>query len=455
MYTPPKKIAEAARQLDFSEPLEFNDPRYVDTEKGRGVVNYNQLFKKMGFDINSTPDVSLPESGHTLFCGHIGCGKSTELRKLGERLNRSGLFYVVFVDVALELDTNNLQYPDLLMSLANRLLENLKKDDIDINPVFLTKLQSWFNEKIVQSETTKSFATELKTGIEVKAEIPFLAKLFGKVTNSLKMGTTYKEALRLVIKNHVTEFADAFHLLINAVESETKKKGLAEKVLFIVDGTDKLSGKDSVSFFIEDANQLKSIKAHFLYGAPIHLIYSANQVQQRFKYFILPMIKINAKDGTKIRDGYEVMREIVLRRADVSLFENPGTFETPGTIDKIIEYSGGSPRELMRVLKNAYLFAEDKFTEAAVSEGINRLASEYKRMFAFKDASYFRILAAIDNGIDVDRGSEKVEFLLFNLALFEYDDFFLRSHPVIRLLEAYKRAVENFKRELSGIISNG
>ncbi|MBF0556256.1 MAG: ATP-binding protein [Nitrospirae bacterium] len=449
MYTPPKKIAEAARQLDFSQPLEFNDPRYVDTEKGRGVVNYNQLFKKMGFELTNTSDVSLPESGHTLFCGHIGCGKSTELRKLGEKLKRRGLFYVVFVDVALELDTNNLQYPDLLMALAYRLCENLKNDDIEINSVFLTNLQSWFDQKIATSETTKRFAVELKAGIEAEAGIPFLAKLFGKLTNSLKMGTTYKEALRRVIKNHVTEFADAFHLLINAVESETKKKGLAEKVLFIVDGTDKLSGEDSVSFFIKDANQLKSIEAHFLYGAPIHLIYSGNQVQQRFEYFILPMIKITAKDGTKLRDGYEVMRKIVLRRADISLFENPGT------IDKIIEYSGGSPRELMRLLKNAYLFAEDKFTDEALNNGIADLATTYKRMFAFKDASYFRILAEVDSGIEVDMGSEKVEFLLFNLALFEYNNYFWKSHPVVRLLDSYKRAVESVQRELSNIPSNG
>ncbi len=442
MYTPPKKIAEAARQLDFSQPLEFNDPRYVDTEKGRGVVNYNQLFKKMGFELTDSSDisnVSLPESGHTLFCGHIGCGKSTELRKLGEKFSRSGLFYVVFVDVALELDTNNLQYPDLLVALAGRLCENLKNDDIEINSVFLTNLQSWFDQKIATSETTKSFAVELKAGLKATMGIPLLAEIFGKLTNSLKMGTTYKEELRRVIKNHVTEFANSFHQLITAVERETKNKGLADKVLFIVDGTDKLSGKDSESFFIEDANQLKAIRANFLYGAPIHLIYSNNQVQQRFEYFILPMIKITDRDGTKLRDGYEVMREIVLRRADRSLFERPGTFENPGTIDKIIEYSGGSPRELMRILKNAYLFAEDKFTEEALNNGIDSLATEYKRMFAFKDSTYFRILADIDNGIAVDMGSEKVEFLLFNLALFEYNNYFWKSHPVVRLLEGYKR----------------
>lgn len=152
MYVPPKNIAEAARQLDFSEPLESGDPRYVYTEKGRGVLNYNQLYKKMGFDISTYPDVLLPESGHTLFCGHIGCGKSTELRRLKIDSYINELFYVVFIDVAMELDTNNLQYPDLLMSLANKLLEKLENDKIRIDSSHLTKLQWWFSEKIIKNE---------------------------------------------------------------------------------------------------------------------------------------------------------------------------------------------------------------------------------------------------------------------------------------------------------------
>lgn len=438
-YVPPKDIVEAARQLDYSLPLECDDPRYVDTEKGRGDINYNQLFKSMGFDFSTSGLPALPDSSHTLFCGHIGCGKSTELRKLGEKLSSCGLFYVVFIDIARELDANNLQYPDLLMSVTNRLLEQLKKDNINIQSVFMSNLILWFDERIRVNEAINGFAPELNSSVELDTGINSLTNVFNRLANSFRMNSTYKEGLRQLIKNNFTEFADAFHLFLTSVENETKKMNKGQRVLFIVDGTDKLSRADSVRFFIEDSNQLKSIKSHFLLCAPIHLFYSENQVQQRFNYFILPMIKIATNYGKKIRAGYEVMREIVLRRVDMSLFEDPGTFEHPGVIDMIIEFSGGSPRELMRILGYAYLHATDRFTKDTVIKAINNLATDYKRMLAPKGQKYYRLLFNIDNGIDiVDEDCGAIEYLLFNLALFEYDGLFWRSNPVIRVLENYK-----------------
>ncbi|MBF0487773.1 MAG: hypothetical protein HQK98_06390 [Nitrospirae bacterium] len=448
MKRSPKDIREAAKQLDFKIPLEEGNPCYVDTEKGRGGVFYNQLYKKMGFDISTFPNVSLPERGHTLFCGHVGCGKSTVLRRLKIELNKRGLFYVVFIDVLEVLDINNLQYPDLLMALANNLLQQLKDDEIEVDSGSMKKLQSWFKEKIITNEKVKSFAMEMKTVLNAVAGISSLTKIFGKIVNSFKIGTTDKEELRQVIVNHFSEFADAFHELIAAVESEVGKKNLGLKILFIVDGTDKMSKDDSRRFFIEDSNQLKSVKANFLYGAPIHLFYSDVQVRQSFDHFMLPMIKIADRDEAKNRDGYEIMRKIVLLRADISLFDNPGTFEIPGTIDKIIEYSGGSPRELIRILKNAYSYATDKFTEEAVMKGINSIAMDYERMLLPKGPRYYELLHNIDNGRGVGEHSDIIEDLLFNLAMFEYNDnvgLFWRANPVVRLLENYRTALGSDK----------
>ncbi|MEO5361568.1 MAG: hypothetical protein H7843_14175 [Nitrospirota bacterium] len=433
MIRSPKDIRDAARQLDFKIPLEEGNPCYVDTEKGRGGVFYNQLYKKMGFDISTLPNVSLPESGHTLFCGHVGCGKSTVLRRQKTELNKRGLFYVVFIDVLETLDINSLQYPDLLMALANNLLQQLNEDKIKIDSGSMKKLQSWFNEKIVTSEKIKSFTSEMKTGIKAEAGIPLLTRFFGITTNSLRRSTTDKEELRQVIKHHFSEFAEAFHELIAAVESEIVKRNLGQKVLFIVDGTDKLSKDDSRRFFIEDANQVKSVKANFLISTPIHLFYSENQVRQGFDNFMLPMIKIADKDGAKNKDGYEIMRKMVLLRADISLFDNPGTFENPGTIDRIIEYSGGSPRELIRILKSAYTYAADKFTEESIVNGIDSLAMDYKRMLFPKGPRYYKLLHNMDIGKDAGEDSDIIEDLLFNLLMFEYTDdnfdLFWRTNP--------------------------
>jgi energy-coupling factor transporter ATP-binding protein EcfA2 len=130
------------------------------------------------------------EKNYIIFCGHRGCGKSTELRILSSKLNKKDLFFVVFIDATIDLDTNNLQYSDLLMALAKKLFEELEKASVEINSVFLSNLESWFNEKIESNEKTRDFATEVKAGIKVEGGVPFLAKLYGGITNSFKTNST-------------------------------------------------------------------------------------------------------------------------------------------------------------------------------------------------------------------------------------------------------------------------
>ncbi len=49
------------------------------------------------------------------------------------------------------------------------------------------------------------------------------------------------------------------------------------------------------------------------------------------------------------------------------------------------------------------------------------------------------MLYDVDHGKDLDGEEERVNFLLYNLALLEYNSFWQRSHPAIRDLEGYQR----------------
>ena len=64
-----------------------------------------------------------------------------------------------------------------------------------------------------------------------------------------------------------------------------------------------------------------------------------------FRHSILPMIKLETPDGArKVEPGYAALRELLLKRADTSLFDSTET------IDYLIQYSGGNPRELLKLL---------------------------------------------------------------------------------------------------------
>ena len=61
------------------------------------------------------------------------------------------------------------------------------------------------------------------------------------------------------IRNGFTTLAVAFGNLIRTAERELVRVGRAERVLFLVDGTDKMRGEDTQQFFVQDAVQLLAI----------------------------------------------------------------------------------------------------------------------------------------------------------------------------------------------------
>ena len=197
-YSVAKTIWELGEQLSFDEPLNADDERFVHTESARGAFSFNDLLKPYGVDPKTNEMRFVPPGVYSLFCGHRGCGKSTELRRLHARLERPELFFVVFLDVLKELDINNLSYTDVLLALAKTLIARIEKAQLTIAPVHLHKLEQWFSERIEKLEKTKDYAAEIKAGVTAKHGIPFLAELFAKLTTSFKLGSTYKEEVRTV-----------------------------------------------------------------------------------------------------------------------------------------------------------------------------------------------------------------------------------------------------------------
>ena len=210
-----------------------------------------------------------PDRRYALFCGHRGCGKSTELRRIAAQLDKPGGFAVVFLDGVQDLDTNNLKYADVLFAIAKRLVEKLQEEKLQLDQVHLSKLEEWFKTRIESHTKTKDFALDVKAGAKASTGLPWLGKLFASITAAFKTNSTYKDELRRVLKNTFSDFADAFNGLRLAAEAKFKEQGRADRILFVIDGTDRLSGEDSKSFFVDDVHQLQVIDGLFIYCAPI------------------------------------------------------------------------------------------------------------------------------------------------------------------------------------------
>ena len=201
-------------------------------------------------------------------------------------------------------------------------------------------------------------------------------------------------------------------------------------MLFVLDGTDKLRGEDTRNFFVEDAEQLLAIDAHVVYTAPLSLKYEGNLTGKLDADLILPMIKLDEREGSKCEPGRRAMRDILLKRADRSLFAGEAQ------IERLVEHSGGHPRELLRLLARCCEEAPDNLIDAAtVDLAVNGLASDYRHFLEPED---YAALARVDNDPAHTGNDERTRKLLYTLALMEYNDGSCRrSHPVVRLLEGY------------------
>lgn len=426
-YEPPKDIWRVNSTLEVNEPLDgAKDPRWVDTYEARGEASLKHIAQVLGVDGAWAKLREPPAQGYYLFCGHRGSGKSTELRHLCNQLDGADLFRVVFADATIELDVNNLRYQDILLHLAAKLSRQLADEGCDIHRRHLQPLYDWFVERVEKREETKQFAIESKAGAEGKLSVlPLVAKVFGSISTAFKTNASYKQELRLTLQNYFSDFAAAFNELVATAECE-----LDRRVLFVVDGTDRLRTDDAKAFFVTDVHQLQQVRGLFIYGAPIHLAYEEGEAAQNFDVvFHLPMVKVENKNGSPNEEGLQVMQRMLLQRADASLFD-------AGAAKDLAKACGGHPRDLLRLLRYAFLRTEaGRFSASSAKSAIEDLASDYRRLLRPSD---YHTLFRVDKGEELD--SSLINPLLYNLALLEYNNFYRRSHPVVRTTEGYRRA---------------
>lgn len=439
-YKPSKDIWEVSRQLNYDVPLEADDPRLVDTQKGRGDFSFAPLLRILGVDPKTMRVKSPNQQKYILFTGHRGCGKSTELRRLARELHHPSRFFVVFLDSQTELNIDNLQYADVLVAAAKKLCEALQGEGITVADEFLSKLRAWFQERIEKHEKIRDLTAEVRSEAQAGVNFPFIARLFSVFSASIKNNSRYTEEIRQVIHNNFSDFAVACNDLIDAARELVKKEGKGQSILFIVDGPDKISSREKrLDFFIHNAWQLQQIESNFIYTAPIDLVHEeGGQLRQVFGNIVtLPMIKLRSKESVApLDEGYACMRELIHRRADPSLFDDQTT------LDYLIEYSGGNPRHLLRLLDYAFQAAEDdRFDRAAAETAVRKMAREFAILLTDQ---HYALLRKIDQApqyvpATVEEG-KIINYLLYHLCLLQYNDFWWLSHPAIRTLPAYDKA---------------
>lgn len=445
------RMEEIDAAVNQFEPVTPDHEFYVDFKNLRGNFQerrvmriLNAISKNGKYHFDYQPN----KYNKTLLflAGMRGSGKTSELAKYCQLLDSPDCFFVVTCNVDSDLDRNNMQYMDILIFQLEKLLEKARDHDLNLDKSIIKSMEIWFQERV--KEINRSLKTEGSAELEIGNDDAFsIAGLFGKligVTGNLKAGLSgsYEraETIRTNIQNRFPDFAVKFNTFIEQTNQQLRKERKGQEVLFIVDGLEKtMTAETRRKIIMEESNRIMEIKANTIFTLPIELMKEKQLIQNFGEIVMFPFIKIVERDGTVVQKAIERFEEFVCKRVDKSLFDSVET------IHLAIKYSGGSPRQLLRIIQQAPWELDDEapqITREAVEKTINQMGTSTA---SYLQPAEFELLKTIKADFEAGQSigfSSDIQKLLEEGVLFEYNDGTdKRANPLLERSTLYRYRV--------------
>ncbi|MDZ7267006.1 MAG: ATP-binding protein [candidate division KSB1 bacterium] len=441
-------ITETYNAVNPEQPLLPGDPRYVDCAPVRGDEHIVNMIAQRIIRAEAAKPVQHLKQ---LLAGHRGCGKSTELLLLKDRLEREG-FFVVYFDAALEIDMNDVDYADILLAMMRQLDLQVRESPLglQLDAGRLDDLAMRLAKVTLEKEDRNLVENTLETEFRVEPQIPFFAKMMAAVRGFLTSGSTYKKQLRVEIQQRTAQFLEDLNDLIDKLQQQLRERG-KEGLVIIIDSLDRIiphplddKGWRTThsAIYLEHADHLKAPHCHAIYTVPISIYFNENLSKAYPDLpLMLPMIKIREENGTICAAGLEAMRRVVVQRVQIK-----SVFKNKKSVDKLCLASGGHVRDLMILLRYACDYSAEQITPLAVDKAIRALVREYDRLV--KDADLPR-LVRIHREKRLPSDAEYA-LLPYHLIVLEYQngERWADVHPAVQETRKFQEAWENEPKAL-------
>jgi hypothetical protein len=423
MSYPVDNLDDAYNACNPDQPLKLDDhgnldKRYLDLTVVRSPHNVSILAKRIN-------RAQKEQKFHKqLFSGHRGSGKSTELHCLEGELQNAG-YEVVFLDVEELLDLAEITYQDILLIIATGVVEALDKRQIKLDDKLLADIKEWFAERVITQVYSKEEKATVKAKLEAVVKMPFL-KLLAELSGEVRSASGRRTEIRQTLENELRVFIAKLNDLLLAARLKLQQNGSVDLVI-IVDGLEKMhyrpvqDNETSYSnLFIRHAEQLNAPESHIIYTVPIALAFNSN-LGNEFSagLFMMPMVKYQKPEGLN------KLIELIKQRMSPDLFADE---ELP---KKLIAVSGGSMRDLFRLIRFATETANGQIKEADVKMAIQTLAKEYDRLVR---SDFIPLLKEIANNQNIPTDVLGMYEQLLNLRLvheYENGERWADLHPAL------------------------
>ncbi len=438
-------LEEVNSAAQFNISVDSNHPYFVDFSEIRGNFAEKRIYKAFNVKL---PDFTYNNKIHSLnktllFLGGMrGSGKTSEIAKYVLKLDKPDCFFCVVCNIDKELDINNVEYMDILILQLEKLLQKAEAKKLKLEQNIIEDMQSWFGKRIV--EIDKRLTAEGGFKAEADLKTPSLLS-FLKLTVKLRGGITGSKTtatqIRQVLQNNFMDFASKFNEFIEITNDLIRKQNLGREILFIVDGIEKtMSAETRRKVIIKESNRLLNIKTNTLFTIPIELMPETQKLKMFAKVESFPFVKIKEKNGARVDKAINKFKEFVYNRI------NPKLFDEEKTVLEAIKYSGGSPRELLRILNEAIFYADENkqiITLNSVDKAIKRLAADCTRYLNTEDLELLKQLKENNRNNKPTPYDSGWNRLMEHIIVMEYNDgTYKRVNPIVEASGIYKEYVD-------------
>lgn len=355
----------------FNIPVDSEDIFYTDFTSFRSDFTDKKIFKQLNINPTTEDCNPLISSKKIFLSGYRGTGKTSELLSLRAKIDATKCYFSVFVDTAEEnMDTNNIETIDIMILMLEKLIQRLQSEKADVSEEAIGGFYDWYKTKIVEVVNTKlEGSAQIEIGLNTKGTMLGFLGLLGNTKAKLQGSTESKKSITREINNNFSTFAKKFNEFILSLVEQFREKGHYQDILFIIDGFEKIGTLEArKKVLIDDSNKFTIIKAHMIITLPIELFTEKNRLAHFATIENFPLVDLQ-EGGAK-----EKFREFVIKRVDENLFKE-------GSIDKIIKFGAGHPRQTLQIINRAYIEAEGDFIDiTSVDKAIKILGSEMSRV---------------------------------------------------------------------------
>lgn len=431
----------------FEPNVPANRVYYADCKEARGG---SDLVKKMIRRLNNAKNENL----RYLFTGHLGCGKSSELRHLFNEIEKETTFLPIYIDFEEYLDIQDTTLEDIFLGMFTEIASHCKG-----------KFEFKFKK---ESYTIFKKIVEFFGDFSVKGEVglPFdIAKLN---IEKLRQNPNLRQQIRNAIQdNEKKSLLSELNLFIQEVELQLAQNTEFTRLVIIADSLEKIKRFEKEEgelisqkkLFIDRVEQMTGIVTNVIYTVPLSLYRShyGTQLPQLYgnNVFVLPMVKVHRRG--KFEEPFEIGKQELIAIIEKRL-KHKGTtiekvFETDA-LDYLLKYCGGHIRSLVRFIQEASISVDAlpidfRAARESVKEEVRGFAASVREEYWDKLAKL-----ELSSSQQIENGDDDYSKMLESLAILEYmngeetktdDDVWYAVNPAIRLTIKFQDAVKRLQ----------